>query len=243
MSYIGTTEIGKMFLGTVEIDKAYLGDDLVFGGDASLPYTVVNYVQTDGTAYINTGKNSANTISAELKVMIPSSTGCAVLGRGVDPGSSSNSGSCILLLCGTSSSVFRAAYTHRYKYLGAANPSIADSVANQTPFECKSRQRKGAQEISILQQGETTWSSRTSTQNDNLGSTGVMYLFRTNNTTALPCPSGTRVYYCKIYSDYNYSTIVFDGIPVLYNGEYGLWDLVSNSFFGNAAGSGAFTGA
>ena len=55
MSYIGTTEIGKMFLGDVEIGKAYLGNDLVFGGESSLPYTIVEYIQTDGTAYINTG--------------------------------------------------------------------------------------------------------------------------------------------------------------------------------------------
>ena len=41
MSYIGTTEIGKIFLGDVEIEKAYLGNTLVFSGEPELPtYTV-----------------------------------------------------------------------------------------------------------------------------------------------------------------------------------------------------------
>lgn len=40
MSYIGTTEIGKMYLGDVEIGKAYLGDTLVFQGIPVLTFSV-----------------------------------------------------------------------------------------------------------------------------------------------------------------------------------------------------------
>lgn len=45
MSYIGATEIGKMFLGDVEIDKAYLGNELVFSGEPPAPkqYTITIY--------------------------------------------------------------------------------------------------------------------------------------------------------------------------------------------------------
>lgn len=53
MSYIGTTEIGKIFLGSVEIDKAYLGDDLVFSSGPYIPtqYTLsVNPSSYSGTA-------------------------------------------------------------------------------------------------------------------------------------------------------------------------------------------------
>ena len=42
---------------------------------------------------------------------------------------------------------------------------------------------------------------------------------------------------------YTIGRLYIDGIPCQYNGEYGIWDRVTNSFFGNAAGSGAFTGA
>lgn len=57
MSYIGTTEIGKMFLGSVEIDKAYLGNDLVFSGTPAVPveHTVTfhptSYDTTDHSWY------------------------------------------------------------------------------------------------------------------------------------------------------------------------------------------------
>ena len=57
MSYLGTTEIGKMFLGDVEIDKAYLGDDLVFSsasGPAPVAPVFYDYLYFDGAAYIDT---------------------------------------------------------------------------------------------------------------------------------------------------------------------------------------------
>lgn len=51
MSYIGTTEIGKVFLGDVEIDKAYLGDTLVFQEGPDLPtYTTIFYPSSYDTA-------------------------------------------------------------------------------------------------------------------------------------------------------------------------------------------------
>ena len=65
MSYIGTTEIGKMFLGSVEIDKAYLGDDLVFSGTPHVPveHTVTfhptSYDTTDYSWYSPANLNYA----------------------------------------------------------------------------------------------------------------------------------------------------------------------------------------
>lgn len=50
MSYIGTTEIGKMFLGDVEIDKAYLGNDLVFSSVEEQPITSLIYELESPTA-------------------------------------------------------------------------------------------------------------------------------------------------------------------------------------------------
>lgn len=52
MSYVGTTEIGKMFLGDTEISKAYLGDTLVFQEGSTPPGPVDPYVlirHWDGT--------------------------------------------------------------------------------------------------------------------------------------------------------------------------------------------------
>lgn len=55
MSYIGTTEIGKMFLGSVEIDKAYLGNDLVFSSEPEKPkYTfTANPSSSGGTSTVS----------------------------------------------------------------------------------------------------------------------------------------------------------------------------------------------
>lgn len=57
MSYIGTTEIGKMYFGTTGIAKAYLGSTLVFQeGETPPPYDAkVEYIQTNGSQYINFG--------------------------------------------------------------------------------------------------------------------------------------------------------------------------------------------
>lgn len=46
MSYIGTTEIGGMFLGSTEIEKAYLGSTLVYEKASEIPGSLLtDYVQ------------------------------------------------------------------------------------------------------------------------------------------------------------------------------------------------------
>lgn len=63
MSYIGPTEIGKMFLGDVEIAKAYLGSTLVFqseGEPAPIPGDLSNYVQDDIVMHLD-GINKGET--------------------------------------------------------------------------------------------------------------------------------------------------------------------------------------
>lgn len=65
-----------------------------------------------------------------------------------------------------------------------------------------------------------------------------MYLFARNiaNST-VDLYSKMRLYSCKIYDN---GVLVRDYIPFRYNGEVGLWDRVSNTFYGNS-GSGVFT--
>ena len=225
------------------VDSNDSSASLAIRQETGLPYTAVSYIETDGTAYIKTGINSANTISADVRVLIPSQTDCFLLGYGPDPGSGQNGSACVLFGFGFVNSAFRAIYCHKYKYGNANNPSIEDSVTNQTPFKCNSKQKKGGQQISIIEDGDNSWRSRSSTQNENFTETGELYLFRTNDSTPKQCPNGTRIYYCKIYSDYDFATLIFDGVPCYYNGEYGLWDKVSDTFLGNAAGAGAFTGS
>lgn len=203
-----------------------------------LPYTPLTYIQTDGTAYIDTGIESTSPKSCELKVLIPSATNCAFLGKGQINTSSQNTGMFVPLAIYNSTAVFG----YRFRYSSGA-PSVSDSITNQTPFIARTRLKTGNQWIGVKQDGEESWTSLSKTQGNAPISPANMYLFRTNYTTPWQCPSGSRVYYCRIYGDYDLTTLVFDGIPCIYNGEYGLWDKVTNTFFGNAAGSGAFSGA
>lgn len=55
MSYIGSTEIGKMFFGDVEIDKAYLGSNLVFESGSSGPKVIYNLAASTTTQNYDTG--------------------------------------------------------------------------------------------------------------------------------------------------------------------------------------------
>ena len=61
MSYIGTTEIGGMFLGSTEIEKAYLGSTLVYEKAGEIPGSLItDYVQ-NGLFLLLDGKNKGGT--------------------------------------------------------------------------------------------------------------------------------------------------------------------------------------
>lgn len=239
MSYIGTTEIGKMFLGDVEIGKAYLGNNLVFSGESSPPYTIVNYIQTDGTAYIDTGikGNAPKSFTGKMLPILPaSSTGSSYfLGCRKDTG---NTRFWAFSVYGTKKAAF-GYYSGYY-----AQVDIASSIDNATPLEFHSVLQKGTCLVGVKQQGASSFTDYSRSISYSVTTGYNICLFAVNNagTIAHSLP-GTRCYGLKIYNSANYTSLVFDGIPVIYNGAYGLWDLVSNSFFGNVAGSGAFTGA
>lgn len=204
-----------------------------------LPYTPLTYIQTDGTAYIDTGIAGTSPISSEVKVVIASVTDCVMLGKGQINTSSQVPSMLVPLFIRTG----LACFGYRFRYV-TGSPDISTYIANQAPFIARTRLKAGNQWIGVKVNQEDSWTSLSKTQGTAPTGTSNLYLFRTNYSSApLPCPSGSRVYYCRIYSDYDLTTLVFDGIPCQYNGEYGLWDKVTNSFFGNAAGSGAFTGA
>ncbi len=236
MSYIGTTKIGKIFLGATEIGKIYLGTNLVFQKGGNLPYTPVDYIETDGVAYINTGINGNDPRSCEIKYM--TSNGqyfhCPL---GVGDGNENTNLYCPLYISGSG----YPGFGHRYFY----SNSSAQITAN-SPFIAKCAMKVSSQSFAVKRAGDADFITLSKTQSGNLQTGKTMFLFAAHKpSTDGPynnSPSGSRLYYCKIYSTNTYTNLVFDGIPCVYNGEYGLWDRVSDTFFGNAAGSGAFTG-
>lgn len=81
MSYIGADKIGGMHLGSTKIAKAYLGSDLVYqksgGGDGIVtPYQRVEYLASDGNAYIDTGISIAwyGLFKCIIDMVIPTNT-------------------------------------------------------------------------------------------------------------------------------------------------------------------------
>lgn len=57
MIAFGASDMTKAYVGSTEASKAYLGDELVWGGESpALPYDAeIEYLQSSGTQYINTG--------------------------------------------------------------------------------------------------------------------------------------------------------------------------------------------
>lgn len=238
MIKFGSNNIGKIYLGSNLIGKAYLGSNLVYqkGGGSSLPYTPLTYIQSDGTAYINTGITGNQPKCFEAKALMKSS----------------NSSQC---LCGcrqdSGDTRFMFAYLQSNKNLNygyttiTTGFSISTSLTNDTPIELKVSLKYGTSRFAVKQQGDSDYSETSISVLVYVNTQLPLYLFATNNYgTAVGgvCASGTRLYFAKIYDSSDYTNLVFDGIPCIYQGQYGLWDNVTDTFFGNAAGSGAFTG-
>ena len=210
-------------------------------GDEPLPYTPVDYIVTDGACYILPGRSATPPQSSEIKVMMGSNpSACCLLG-----GWQKSSGADTKMFVHAKYYAQKAVgFSYYYNYGDADGvPSVEWSVDNAMPFIVKTSMKKGAQVINVKQDNSDSWVTYSKARTENVSSTyGIVILNGYQNSSySLPAPSGTRLYYCKIYSDETYTNLFFDGIPCLYNGEYGLWDRVSNSFKGNS-GSGTFSG-
>ena len=236
MSYLGSTKIGKMYLGSTEIAKAYLGTDLVFqnGGSPTppLPYTPVDYIVTDGACSINVGSYGTPPRSCEIKVMMGANTTSSLLAAYV--ASSGTNSKAFALARYNSNKCATFSYYSNYG-LSDGMPSVQYSIDNNLPFIIKTDIKKGTQHISVKQENSDSWTTVTKSNNNTVSSTTNLRLFSalyagTNGNFA---PSGTRLYYCKVYDDDSYTHLIFDGVPCLYNGAYGLWDNVANIFKGN----------
>ena len=240
----GNTTIGGMSFGSTRIGGAKYGNTLVFQPGGNLPYTPVEYIETDGVAYINTNITGTPNKSAEIKIL-------PVIGDTIYLGSwgSSADGEAkkfvmFRFAMFSSDSSYRIGFGYYYSVLNTNCPSVTNSVLNGTPFVAKASLKSGTQIVSVKEQGASEFTSYSRSYTRAVSSSLKMFLLALNNNGSVSqvARDGTRLYYCKIYSDADYSTLVFDGIPCYYNGAYGLWDRITDSFFGNAAGSGAFTG-
>ena len=198
----------------------------------------VDYIETDGTAYINTGVKGNAPMSVKLHDLVPVAPAS---GNTYVCGCRKDSGNTRLMFCIISSDKKAGP-----GYLGSVYSTDIDvsaSVNNHTPMTVQCKMKSGSQTFYVKQAGQSSYTSKThSTSGANTTNTDI-YVFAVNwYGTASVSEAGTRIRVAQIYSDDSFGTLVFDGYACYYDGKYGLWDRVSDTFFGNAAESGAFTG-
>lgn len=219
MNYIGATKIGQMFLGPVEIDKAYLGADLVFqkGGTPPEPptpsrlptgYTEVEYIENTTTAYINTGiiYPCTWTITAQANA-VPATNQ-------------------ILVGSKTSGGHYVGAITNGYWGTSTdASYYIADY-----PNTAKTQLIITINRMSVEFSAE---GSVTKTHNATSNIDTEIWLFAASKTASSNYP-----FIGKVYGDVvgvKNSEEVFRGVPCTNsNNVAGLYDLVSETFFGSS---------
>lgn len=62
---LGNTEISKMYIGGAEVSAAYIGDQFIWP-----PYdAIVEYIESDGTQYIDTGVKARSGTKAEMDML------------------------------------------------------------------------------------------------------------------------------------------------------------------------------
>lgn len=205
-----------------------------------LPYTPVEYIVSDGACYIDAHLFATPPRSCEMKVKMGSNTACSLL-AGWMAASGSNAKQFALARYNAAKCITFAYYNTYGSSDGM--PSVAYSIDNDRPFIVKTDIKKGSQHISVKQEDSDSWTTVTKTNNNNVSSEWNLRIFSAyrNGQDETIAPAGTRLYYCKIYSDATYTTLHRDFVPCIYQGEYGLWDKVSDTFFGNS-GSGTFSG-
>lgn len=189
------------------------------GGGSVLPegYTQVEYIQSSGTQYIDTGFKPNQNSRATLKVNVLSSSPAACAIFGARNGSSSSGGGSFVLW-GISGS-FRADYASTSYSFSVPSTGEHEADYNQNTVQIDSYTH--------------AFTARTFQANPNL------LLFAVNNNGE---PDTRQVHaqleYAKIYDN---GTLIRDFVPCQDpTGNVGLYDLVGAQFYSNA-GSGSFT--
>lgn len=205
------------------------GDDLVdykiYGKSEheELPdeYQQVEYIESTGTQYIDTGINVNTTTSRYETKINPSSVSGASGIFGTRNYTSSNL---------SSMNVFIIGGTFRLDWLTGAGNYNVNNISSNTDYT-----------ISITR-GLATINNvdYTSEQTTSVDSSYTFYIGNFNNAGSVYSNGFSgKIYYSKLY---NNNILVFDGVPCYRksDNEIGMYDLVSNTFFTNA-GTGTFT--
>ena len=221
----------KIEEGNIDTDVA-LSKETVYNSDGYiLPINAkrIEYLQSDGTAYINTGipyDSTKSTYRIECKFNQPATVGSydAIFGA-----YTAEANKCLRIIRLNNNSIMGLYYNNQANgsnrvTLTTSNTTIREVVMTSSSFTCT--------------ESETTTNYTAPTVNGT-NTTSTFYLFCqgiVNNT--ISCASKSRIYYFRLYDNNN---IIKEFIPVNYNGEYGMWETVNKEFYPNSNSSGTFT--
>lgn len=190
------------------------------------PYDAeVEYLQGDGSAYIDTGINTKYNIMMEAGIRIESSSANIIDICGARSSTSSNQNA--VLFYYANGFLYRFNTTNKY---ASSAKSLGDYTIKTTTYSDRS---------TLYVSGAATGNAEI-TQRASF-STSIHYLifnFSNNGTPQTPAGAGLKIKYFKLYDG---STLVRDFIPVKDNNIGYLYDKVSGQLYGNANSSGAFT--
>ena len=198
---------------------------------------LVDYIQTDGTAYIDTGIKGNSPMSFKMRMIpvAPQSGNSYICGCRKDTGDTRFS----FLIISSEKTAGPAYANANYQ----SDIDISASIDNGTIMVAQAILAARDQKLYVKQDGESSYTSKSHTMAGTITTDTDIYLFAINNHgTTVVCAAGTKVNTLKLYNDKTWTDLILDLESCYYNGEYGMWDHVSDTFFGNAAGSGAFTG-
>ena len=184
-------------------------------------YTRLDYIESSGTQYIDTGfKPNGNTqVDIKFKMVNQGTAQQSIFGA--RPGSSGR----FTVFTGTNSAALQVDYGTESS-LSSPDTAISGLSLNTMTELSMSN--------ALVVNGTTvkTVSAVTFTSTYNL------YLFANNNAGVVQLPSAMLLYSCKIYDN---GTLVRDFIPCKNaSGAIGLWDNVNSVFYANA-GTGTFS--
>ena len=180
-------------------------------------YTQVDYIESSGTQYIDTGfiPNQDTSVYAKISTLTVSPTGNKTI-----------FGSRVSSISGHFGITIGA--TQWFTGYGTNQINTGLIATSNTQYEIK--KEKGVLTLNSNQYIQTS---------NDFTSPGNMYIFAMNQNNKAIAFAPIQLYYFKIYND---TTLVHDFIPCYRNSdnEAGLYDLVNNVFYANQ-GTGEFT--
>lgn len=202
-----------------------------------LPYdAAIEYLQKNGSAYIDTGILGNEPKSVDLRVMSPTySTYQCVIGCLHSSNPSTHRFAPVIV---SSTKLVGVTY---YSTSSSGGKDISQAMADSIPFVVMASLKPGNQKSMVKLDTESTFSTKVWTESRTVNAGYNMFLFAANNngTAQSYMVNGARIYYCKIYDDDSWTNLVRDFIPVRVGTVGYMYDRVSGQLFGNA-GTGAF---